>query len=1293
MDDLSHRYQNALSTLTGGSSRPVVLVDSSPLMELHRDSVAALVEGAGRAGCTVVRFHPGNPTHTRGEHDPPWPLESHLPPDAAVAVLVTDTQDRGWRGPRLRAWAASLASRLPTVLLHLLDRSVWSGGPLAPGPMRMTGPSPVPPSSWEFTGAAAGAGDGGLPADAAVLPVLEFGPDALTAWSAVVSGGAGAWEADAAVLPADGARPPGSAPWDPDPVSRFLSHASRGARDLAVRLAQAPVNLRVAELIQSNIPHAPRDPRAAVTEIAEVFGSELMDPAVPLGDLDDPAAAALEFLPGVRRDLLGGFGDLSVMRSVFYSLGIEFKDAARLYQWLSRIETGAPQDPPLDGEEDLARAVLPALSEMPGEYRRFADQLRVALGEAPAREAAPTGAPAARSTPPDGARSPGGPAPRHGDAPRPQTTAPREEPSPTVTDPHTPATESAGSEPLALGSSRLRRSRQKPLAKLRGVPPHNLNFTGREKILEHVHDLLEDSVGGVYLLAGGGGIGKTQIATEYVHRHRDEYDLIWWFAANSASDVQQSYLRLARYLGLGDDTGNLEQVAQQVREVLEGDPGVGRWLLVFDDVSELDQLGEEVLPSNGPGDVIITSRDQSWIPSGRSEGSIVPSLSARESVALLRKVCPHGLDDDATALRIAERLEHLPLALAQVGAYLRDSLMSVEEFLHLLQDKFDELVTHVEPEDLYPLPLAAAWNMQLDDLRRGTGPDRALKRMVREFVQLCSFFAPRSLSRTLFHRARGLSPNPDLSQILGNEMVLTRVLRYVSRHSLAEFDRTNHTFQLHVTFQTVVQSTLGDEERVRYRDLAHRLLAQSDPLGPELPQNWPEYQLLYTHVDASEAWRSHDPQVRGLVGNVIVYLVETGNGDAALALADRAIEAWYDDTAQRFQIQLLRTRILRIRGDNEIALAEAERMYAEQAQLEGPESEEALEAHRARAIALSNLGHYARALAMFEDIHRTRTMLFAEDDENTLVIAHDIGGCLRRLGRFRQALELDRRTLEQRKYVFGPDGIPTLRTRLSIGLGLMALGYLEEARETLVDCRRRFEVTEANASTHTSDIPVFLSVIHRRLGDHTLALELTEQAREVNVARYGPHAPPTLHLNSIHMVNLAFANRLEEARRLVEDLLVHMDDRFPSRHLFPWASRANAAIVFRVLGEYERAHELDRTAMAEIRERFPDADVTLTAVEVNLGNDLFALGRLKEARAQDAASVELCREALGEHHVFLTTARRNLLISRRALGEDVGDEWEALREHYTSRFGPEHRFVTTMASFTRLDTDIFPVRD
>lgn len=38
------------------------------------------------------------------------------------------------------------------------------------------------------------------------------------------------------------------------------------------------------------------------------------------------------------------------------------------------------------------------------------------------------------------------------------------------------------------------------------------------------------------------------------------------------------------------------------------------------------------------------------------------------------------------------------------------------------------------------------------------------------------------------------------------------------------------------------------------------------------------------------------------------------------------------------------------------------------------------------------------------DIHRIRTTLFTEDDEKTLVVAHDIAVCLRRPGRFQDVL-------------------------------------------------------------------------------------------------------------------------------------------------------------------------------------------------------------------------------------------------------------------------------------------------
>lgn len=65
------------------------------------------------------------------------------------------------------------------------------------------------------------------------------------------------------------------------------------------------------------------------------------------------------------------------------------------------------------------------------------------------------------------------------------------------------------------------------------LPPRNLNFTGRQDRLREIEAALTAGRQVVVTQApaaavtGLGGIGKTQLATEYAHRHAVEYDLVW----------------------------------------------------------------------------------------------------------------------------------------------------------------------------------------------------------------------------------------------------------------------------------------------------------------------------------------------------------------------------------------------------------------------------------------------------------------------------------------------------------------------------------------------------------------------------------------------------------------------------------------------------------------------------------------------------------------------------------------------------------------------------------------------
>ncbi len=70
------------------------------------------------------------------------------------------------------------------------------------------------------------------------------------------------------------------------------------------------------------------------------------------------------------------------------------------------------------------------------------------------------------------------------------------------------------------------------LPRIRKIPAASPHFTGRGPELSRLaRDLATGSRVMVHSVHGMGGVGKTQLATEYAHTHLRDYDLVWWIAA------------------------------------------------------------------------------------------------------------------------------------------------------------------------------------------------------------------------------------------------------------------------------------------------------------------------------------------------------------------------------------------------------------------------------------------------------------------------------------------------------------------------------------------------------------------------------------------------------------------------------------------------------------------------------------------------------------------------------------------------------------------------------------------
>jgi hypothetical protein len=189
-------------------------------------------------------------------------------------------------------------------------------------------------------------------------------------------------------------------------------------------------------------------------------------------------------------------------------------------------------------------------------------------------------------------------------------------------------------------------------------------LAGREELLAELDTKLTgggDEGPQMVALCGLGGAGKTSVAVEYAHRHLGEVGVAWQFPAEDATVLAAGFGELAAQLGAQDPAGTQDPVAS-VHAVLAASPG--EWLLVFDNARDRAAV-ERFLPPDGPGRVLITSRNVAW-PPGEVLG--VPMLDTEAAAGFL--VTRTGDVNEQAAAELAGELGGLPLALEQAAAYI-----------------------------------------------------------------------------------------------------------------------------------------------------------------------------------------------------------------------------------------------------------------------------------------------------------------------------------------------------------------------------------------------------------------------------------------------------------------------------------------------------------------------------------------------------------------------------------------------------------------------------------------------
>lgn len=287
---------------------------------------------------------------------------------------------------------------------------------------------------------------------------------------------------------------------------------------------------------------------------------------------------------------------------------------------------------------------------------------------------------------------------------------------------------------------------------------HNANFLGRDAELKELDKMLGDKSRAC--ISGMGGMGKTQLALEFAHRHKLKYASILWVDA-SPGVIQDSYLGLAKRLGIdlglaGGDGPVAEDPVASVRSHLE--ENVDRpYLLVFDNVE--DEAGFfNYMPRSGPCHIIVTTRLSGIRQLSKLE---LGKLRKDDALKLARGAQSFDEQEEAHLKTLAARFGYLTLALA-VSSEL---FMCGHDYRpsELLKD-LDREGPHIfveEPEDpvfkKHP-DLVRLFQTSIDMLRRDARATEAEKLLAQRMVWVGGWFAHAPIRKELLAAAaRGLA--------------------------------------------------------------------------------------------------------------------------------------------------------------------------------------------------------------------------------------------------------------------------------------------------------------------------------------------------------------------------------------------------------------------------------------------------------------------------------------------------------------------------------------------------------
>jgi tetratricopeptide (TPR) repeat protein len=732
-------------------------------------------------------------------------------------------------------------------------------------------------------------------------------------------------------------------------------------------------------------------------------------------------------------------------------------------------------------------------------------------------------------------------------------------------------------------------------------------FVGRKQDLKDIATALKAGTTSVIAAATGmGGVGKTQLASEFAHRY-GHYFLggVFWLSFAEADSIEVEIAACGAAMNLPAFAGlEFPDQVSRVRQLWqEATPR----LLIFDNCED-EQLLRDYRPTAGGCRVLVTSRRQYWDVALGIYQQPLDTLPRAQSIDLLRKFRPDLSEDDPDLDALAHMLGDLPLALHVAGSYLKRYSVSVSPAQYLEKLGSSPLQafalragspTPTQHERDLALTLAASY--------QGLDANDPTDTLALAILARAAYFAPgESIPRDLLQATLDLSDLPEDEQSLAFDDALIRLMELglidPIENSALRLHRLIAAFILSVTTDETVQSAI----EVVLIEEGNKRVESGYPT---------QLQPILAHLRHIQ--HLADPRGDHRAGDLATIL-----GRAEQMLVNYA------------QAELLLKRALAI-------------------------SKQTLgENHADTAASLNNLaflhflkGDYNSAKQLYEKTVANLERNFGPNHANTAASVTSLANLHLHQGNFPTAKRLLERTLAISKKVYNPNH-PNIATNLNILAGVLKSEGNYKAAEKLF--KQSLTIREEVLGPKHPDTATSLNNLansYKDLRKYAAAKPLYKRAIAIREEVLGPNHPET----ASSLNNLAVLYRelhdYDAAKPLFERALSIYEQVLGSNHTKTAYGLNNLAAMHQEQGDYQAAQLLfERTLTIYTQTLGPNHPNTAIVLN-NIAKLLKNQGNYQAAKPLYERSIAIYEQAFGPDHPHMRLFRSNLQELLKILGQ------------------------------------------